>query len=176
MDRGKLAPCSTKCVLIGYFGHDAYWLFDKSTGKTYRSQDVIFEEGIGHCTLSAPPVSNKGETDHVVLQPSNDTQPISNTGLVPTQLTLPQPPTQQPPTQPAHQTVIRHSTHAKHLSEALIRSETLEREFEEAALLGKKWAVDNAAGVQSTYSGSKNCPNVCMFFKDVYSMDDWDSQ
>ena len=22
------------------------------------------------------------------------------------------------------------------------------------------------------YSGSKNCPNVCMFFKDVYSMDD----
>ena len=28
----------------------------------------------------------------------------------------------------------------------------------------------------SIYSGSKNCPNVCMFFKDVYSMDDWDSQ
>ena len=24
----------------------------------------------------------------------------------------------------------------------------------------------------SLYSGSKNCPNVCMFFKDVYSMDD----
>ena len=28
------------------------------------------------------------------------------------------------------------------------------------------------AEIKEGYSGSKNCPNVCMFFKDVYSMDD----
>jgi hypothetical protein len=63
---GKLAPRSIKCILIGYFGRDAYKVFDKSTGKTYHCRDVIFEEGIGHCTLSAQPVLNEGEiADHV---------------------------------------------------------------------------------------------------------------
>ena len=78
MDGGRLAPWSLKCVLIDYFGHDAYHLLNKLTGKTYHSQDVIFEEGIGHHTLSAPQVSNEGEIDHVVLQPIGDTQPFPN--------------------------------------------------------------------------------------------------
>jgi hypothetical protein len=82
-DGGKLAPWSLKCVLIGYFGYDAYCLFDKSTGKTYCSQDVIFEEGIGHRTLDVQPVSNEGDIDHVVLQPTNETQPNPNAGLIP---------------------------------------------------------------------------------------------
>jgi hypothetical protein len=83
--------------LIGYFGRDAYRLFDKSTGKMYRSRDVIFEEGIGNRTLGTQPVSNEGEIDRVILQPTNNTQP--NPGLVPIaaiepvllQPTLPQP-------------------------------------------------------------------------------------
>jgi hypothetical protein len=55
VDGGKLVPCSIKCVLIGYFGCDAYRLLNKSTDKMYRSQDVI-----GHHTISAPPVLDEG--------------------------------------------------------------------------------------------------------------------
>ena len=78
IDGGKLSLRSIKCVLIGYFGRDAYRVLDKSTGKVYRSRDVIFEEGIGHRTISTPPVSNEGELDHVVLQPT-DTLNLSQT-------------------------------------------------------------------------------------------------
>ena len=81
-DGGKLAPRSIKCVLIGYFGHDAYQLLDKTTGKLFHSRDVIFEEGIGHRTLDAQPVSNEEEIDHVILHPTgNETTP--NPGLIP---------------------------------------------------------------------------------------------
>ena len=146
-----MAPRSIKCVLIGYFGRDAYRLFDKSTGKTYRSRDVIFEEGVGHRTLDAP-VSNEGEIDdHIILQPT-DKQPVPNNGLVPA--VLPINPTgihiQKLATQPITQT-IRRSTHTKQPTEALLKSEASEREVEEAAELGKEWATDDPAGVQSAY-------------------------
>ena len=36
IDGGKLSPHSIKCILIGYFGRDAYRVLDKSTGKVYR--------------------------------------------------------------------------------------------------------------------------------------------
>ena len=88
-DGGKLAPRSVKCVLIGYFGRDAYRFFDKSTGKTYRSRDVIFEEGIGNRTLSMQPVLNEGEIDHVILQPADDAPPVQNPGLVPVHTAVP---------------------------------------------------------------------------------------
>ena len=79
-DGGKLAPRTIKCVLVGYFGCDAFRLLDKTTGKLYRSRDVIFEEGIGHRTLNAQPISNEGEIDHVILQPTGD-EPIIKPGL-----------------------------------------------------------------------------------------------
>lgn len=99
-DGGKLAPCSIKCVLIGYSSCDAYCLLDKTTGKLYQSRDVIFEEGVGHCMLHAQPVLNKGElNDHVVLQPTGDTHSQS-TGLVLVHMTsrptIPQPVTPNP--------------------------------------------------------------------------------
>lgn len=79
-------PCSIKCVLIGYFGHDTYHLLDKSTGKMYCSRDVIFEEGVGHCTVGPLPVSNEGKVDHVILQPTNDPQ-LPDIGLGPAHTT-----------------------------------------------------------------------------------------
>ena len=82
---GKLAPHSIKCMLIEYFDCDAYCLLDKTTGKLFHSQDVIFEEGIGHCTLGTEPVSIKKEIDHIILQLAND--PIPNLGLIPTHIT-----------------------------------------------------------------------------------------
>ena len=39
-----------KTVLLGYFGRDGYKLLDRETGSTFRSRDVIFEEGITHFT------------------------------------------------------------------------------------------------------------------------------
>jgi hypothetical protein len=71
-DRGKLAPRSIKCILIGYFGHDAYHLLNKAIGKMYHFQDVIFKEGVGHHMISTQPVLNEGEIDHIVLQPTDD--------------------------------------------------------------------------------------------------------
>ena len=155
IDGGKLSPRSIKCVLIGYFGRDAYRVLDKSTGKVYRSRDVIFEEGIGHRTISAPPVSNEGELDHVVLQPTdNTTQPVPDSGLVPahvtTESTPPQPVLPVPVPQPQ---VIRRSTRVKNPSEALLRSQASERDVEEAANSGKEWANNSAilsAYIEST--------------------------
>ena len=158
-DGGKLAPRSVKCILIGYFGRDVYRLFDKSTGKTYRSRDVIFEEGVGHHTLDALPVLNKGESDdHIILQPTGNqpqptgNQPVPNTSLVPA--VPPINPTgahpQQPATQPITQT-IRRLTRTKQPTEAILRSEASEKEVEEAAELGKEWATNDPAGVQSAY-------------------------
>jgi hypothetical protein len=151
-DGGKLFPRSVKCVLIGYFGRDAYRLLDKSTGKVYRSRDVIFEEGIGHRTLSPLPVSNEGELDHVVLQPT-DNAPIPDAGLVPahitTESTPPQPVQSVPVPNPQ---VTRRSARVKHPSEALLRSQASERDVEEAASLGKEWATNDATtGILSAY-------------------------
>ena len=50
----KLDPHSIKGILIGYFGQDAYQIFDPTSRKIFRSWDVVFEEGIGHKTL--PPL------------------------------------------------------------------------------------------------------------------------
>jgi hypothetical protein len=44
----KLAPRSVKLTMIGYFEHTGYKLLDKSTGKTFRSRDVVFDEQPPH--------------------------------------------------------------------------------------------------------------------------------
>jgi Integrase core domain/GAG-pre-integrase domain len=94
---GKLVPCSIKCVLIGYFGRDAYCLLDKSTGKMFCSRDVIFKKGISHRTISTLQVLNEGEADHVILQPIDDVQPTPELGFIPAHTTTT---TGPPPPQP----------------------------------------------------------------------------
>ena len=47
----KLESCLIKGTLIGYFGCDAYRVFDPVCQKIFCSHDVVFEEGIGHKTL-----------------------------------------------------------------------------------------------------------------------------
>ena len=153
-DGGKLAPRSLKCVLIGYFGRDAYRLFDKSTGKMYRSRDVIFEEGIGNRTLSAQPVSNEGEIDHVILQPADNSQPILNPGLVPIHIAIESIPPQlvPQPALPHSQAISRRPTRAKQPSGALLRSQESEKEVGEAANAGMGWATDGPpTRIQSAY-------------------------
>ena len=50
LNLSKLYLRSMKTVLLGYFGRDGYKLLDRETGSTFRSRDVIFEEGITHFT------------------------------------------------------------------------------------------------------------------------------
>jgi hypothetical protein len=47
----KLAPRSVRLTLIGYFEHAGYKLLDKSTGKTSRSRDVVFDEQLPHYSM-----------------------------------------------------------------------------------------------------------------------------
>jgi hypothetical protein len=51
----KLTPRSIKYVLIDYFGRGTYKLWDRASGTTIKSRDVIFEEGKGHRTISDAP-------------------------------------------------------------------------------------------------------------------------
>ena len=69
--RSKLDVRSIKGVLIGYFGHDAYQIFDPKTWKIFHSHDVIFEEGVGHKTLPLP-IESVDDLGHVL--------PVTNTG------------------------------------------------------------------------------------------------
>lgn len=116
----------------------------------YGSCDVVFEEGVGHCTLDTPPVSNEGEINYVVLQPANDVQLVplglipahANTGPIPPALPTPQHTTQD----------IQQSSCIRHPSQALLRSQDLERDVKEAANSGKEWTTNNAlTSILSTY-------------------------
>jgi hypothetical protein len=53
----KLAPRSIKYAMIGYFGRGTYKLWDRASGTTIKSRDVIFEEGKGHRTISDTPTN-----------------------------------------------------------------------------------------------------------------------
>jgi hypothetical protein len=44
----KLSPRSVKLTLIGYFDHAGYKLLDRSTGKMFRSRDVVFDKQLPH--------------------------------------------------------------------------------------------------------------------------------
>ena len=69
---GKLAPRSVKCVLLGYFGIGVYRVLDRSSGRIFKSRDVIFEEGKPKRTLyqtlgSKPPLYFPWSTHHPFL-------------------------------------------------------------------------------------------------------------
>ena len=51
----KLHPKSLKVYLIGYYGHEAYKLLDRSTEEIFKSRDVIFEEGSTHYATQPTP-------------------------------------------------------------------------------------------------------------------------
>ena len=48
LNTSKLHPKSLKVYLIGYYGHEAYKLLDRSTEEIFKSRDVIFKEGSTH--------------------------------------------------------------------------------------------------------------------------------
>jgi hypothetical protein len=66
----KLAPRSVKLTLIGYFEHAGYKLLDRSTGKTFRSRDVVFDEQPPHYS-----------TDQSITYPVVD-QPVTTTDVM----------------------------------------------------------------------------------------------
>ena len=55
LNTSKLHPKSLKVYLIGYYGHEAYKLLDRSTGEIFKSRDVIFEEGSTHYATQPTP-------------------------------------------------------------------------------------------------------------------------
>ncbi len=47
---GKLGCQGWRGKLLGYMGRRGYWIYDPRCDGVYEVRDVIFEEGIGHCT------------------------------------------------------------------------------------------------------------------------------
>jgi hypothetical protein len=108
---GKLNDWSIKCILLGYFGRNRYCLLDRSSGRIFRSHNVIFEEGVVHRTLEPGPLSAGEQVDdyedHVMLSEpeASDVPSIQDDertqGLVLAHLTAPTltiTPTVTPPT------------------------------------------------------------------------------
>lgn len=66
---GKLNPRSVKAILVGYNGTAGYRLWVPTERKLIDSRNVVFEEGIGHCSL--PPaggdVDMAGRDPHVPI-------------------------------------------------------------------------------------------------------------
>jgi hypothetical protein len=52
-DGGKLGDHGQKGRLVGMKGHEIYRVLVPKTGQIIRSRNVVFEEGIGHRTLTA---------------------------------------------------------------------------------------------------------------------------
>jgi len=150
---GKLDVRSVKCALISYFGRDSYRLLNRSTGRTYRSHDIVFEEGLGHHTLPpAPSSTNKGENepDQVILEPFADNVP-ADVGLPPITETITSIPgaitliTEANLRTATHPQVLRCSTRNIQPTNAILRSQTSEAEVTCARKAGKDWAMDSTA-------------------------------
>ena len=132
--RSKLDARSIKGVLIGYFGRDAYQIFDPETQKIFHSCDVIFEEGLGHKTLPLP-IESVDDLGHVL--------PVTNTG---TPLDTAEPNAQTTPDAPViTEPVLHHSACTAKPSTAIINSMASERAIEVARTIGKDWATDSIA-------------------------------
>ncbi|RDB17165.1 Retrovirus-related Pol polyprotein from transposon TNT 1-94 [Hypsizygus marmoreus] len=142
----KLEVRSVKCVLIGYYGRDGYRLFDRSSGRIFRSRDVIFEEGTGNRTLPPlPEPTNEGE-DHVSFDgPDPDLGDERAQGLTPVRLTVPALPSAPPPAIAAPLPAIpRRSTRISKPTDAILSSIGSEANIEAARRAGEAWANDKA--------------------------------
>ena len=73
----KLDPQSVKYILIGYYGHGAYKLFDSVMGTVIKARNIIFEEGPSHLTLPQPLVDFPEPTCDTLLPPLSDSHHIS---------------------------------------------------------------------------------------------------
>ena len=94
----KLSPRSIKYVLIGYFGHGAYKLWDRASGTTIKSCDVIFEEGQGHHSITVPTLSFDSTLDDGDALPPSETSNFNPSGvIVPPKPLTPRPRATDPP-------------------------------------------------------------------------------
>jgi len=122
-----------KCLLISYFEHDSYRLYDPASHKIFRSWDVIFEEGTGHKTLPAPGPSGEEETE--VTSPA---EPVT---AEETALTDPRAPTTIPAIAPPAPAPCR-SLCNQIPTQAIFDSQASERAIEDARQARKDWAAD----------------------------------
>ena len=94
----KLSPRSIKYVLIGYFGHGTYKLWDRASGTTIKSCDVIFKEGQGHHTITAPTLSFDSTLDDGDVLPPSETSNFNPSSIiVPPKPLSPRPHATDPP-------------------------------------------------------------------------------
>ena len=70
---------------MGYFGRDAYRIYNPETHWIYRSWDVFFEEGVRNKTLPPMPDEDRNPSaDHIILDNPPTEDSGHNRGLAPT--------------------------------------------------------------------------------------------
>ena len=81
IDQSKLAPRSIKYTMLGYFGRDAYKLYDRASHTIIKCRNVIFEEGkIHHTTDSISLSHDPSDVPDEFLTP---VRPDSDTAVAP---------------------------------------------------------------------------------------------
>ena len=161
----KIGPTSEKYQLIGYYGRDAYKLYDRASGKVYKSRDVIFEEGTGHRTVPLTSITNDDEDYHVFPGNTNSENTTTDSGIVPGHVIrepAPIAPRQTPYTHPAAAQSsatllfepqqpaplpappLRRSSRPTRLTTAMKDSQISEQQTREAREAGLDWATDKA--------------------------------
>lgn len=85
----KLSPRSVKLTLVGYYEHTGYKLLDRTSGRAYKSRDVIFEEAPPHYStdpvVTYPLDSGPTNSDLNIIAP----RPLQISKLHPTLPTVP---------------------------------------------------------------------------------------
>ncbi|RDB21876.1 Retrovirus-related Pol polyprotein from transposon TNT 1-94 [Hypsizygus marmoreus] len=153
----KLDPRSVKCVLVGYFGRGDYKLLDRTSGRIFRSRDVIFEEGFSHRTLSAaegPSVAGENPELDDFLPP--DIPPAGPVAVA-------------APAQP-ELNVPRRSGRIRIPTTAAREAEETEDRIREGAAQGLDWAHDDEALSNSaiaTHSGRLDNTRVPLAFATI---------
>ncbi|PPR04698.1 LOW QUALITY PROTEIN: hypothetical protein CVT26_015022 [Gymnopilus dilepis] len=70
IDQSKLAPRSIKYTMIGYFGRDAYKLYNRASKVVIKARNIVFEEGEAHMTsASVSPPHNPEDVPEDFISP-----------------------------------------------------------------------------------------------------------
>ena len=88
LNLSKLYPRSVKVSLLGYFGRDRYKLLEKSTGTVFRSQNVIFKEGVTYFAKQLSSVIFSNNDDPFSYTPSH-TETRSDEIVIPQKIPTP---------------------------------------------------------------------------------------